>query len=85
MGRLRKDKGEKPRVTALQEKESSSNPSSAKKHAGKKSKGEKDSLKEQVIALGGDEVDLELVKGVGDGEVVQGKMADDVRIHSFNI
>lgn len=57
----------------------------AKRGAGqaqsKKGKGKgKDVLRDQVLALGGDKDDLDLLNGVeGDGQLVQGEQAADVR------
>ena len=42
----------------------------------------KDTLKEQVLALGGDKEDLALLNGVRDDELVQGEQTADVRLSS---
>ena len=50
------------------------------KDSGKKTKGGKASkdVESQILSLGGEEGDLELFKGVQDGELVQGSRAEDV-------
>ena len=58
MGRLRKDKGEKFRTTDKSTDQS--------KTSGKQKSKARQLLKEQVLALGGDEQDYDLVKDVQD-------------------
>ncbi|KAI0067515.1 CBF-domain-containing protein [Artomyces pyxidatus] len=79
MARLRKEKGEKAKVTEVTSKPTpkfvTDKPAGAPKpHKTKRksSAGATDVLKAQVLALGGDEKDLELLNGIHDGEVVQG-------------
>lgn len=55
-------------------------PSSRKAQAKEGKNKEKGKLQEQVLALGGDNEDLALLKGVdGDRDLVQGEQAADVR------
>lgn len=61
MARLRKDKGEKARTA-----EKSTGKNDQPKSSGKKKSKGKESLKEQVLALGGDDQDYDLVKDVQD-------------------
>ena len=76
MGRLRKDKGEKYRITGKFTEKSDQLKTPRKQ--GSKAK-QSVSLKEQVLALGGDEQDYDLVKDVQDvGGEGEGDVEHDV-------
>lgn len=74
------DKGKAAQKAAKNAKQDTAKQSPSKAQAKKGKKGGKDTLEEQVLALGGDKDDLALLKGVGgDKDMVQGEQAVDVR------
>lgn len=74
------DKGKPAQKAAKNAKQGAAKQSPSKAQAKKGKKGGKDTLEEQVLALGGNKDDLALLKDVtSDKDLVQGEQAVDVR------